>query len=204
MNRQEKAILLRMIKQLSGVVARKVTSALDLSEFQRDTKEAVLLVGNIVRGLIYPVDDDNVAFDMVSLERVASRSTQLFRVEEYESKLPDRKERDEQLCFHYPDLTKGYREQKQWVEFCEYCGIRAATDGHHCLIHRMKKFKELGLPQNIMWVCNQCHLHNGELNSWEFRVRFWDTQCDRYGKETMVEWLNTLPLKIKPKFEVTK
>jgi hypothetical protein len=64
----------------------------------------------------------------------------------------------------------------------------------------MKGHPELNAPENICPVCHVCH-ESGEVNGWEARVFWWREQCYNYGHAHMVEWLNNLPLKIKPKFE---
>jgi hypothetical protein len=82
---------------------------------------------------------------------------------------------------------------------CENCHIRLATDQHHCLIHRDIRFKELDVKENLMLVCHLCHM-TGEVDSKIVRDRFWVTQCRRYGEAHMLQWLDSLPLKIKPRF----
>ena len=79
---------------------------------------------------------------------------------------------------------------------CERCKTNPAIDAHHSCINRMKNIKELDDERNILLVCRTCH-----KPSWEFRVFAWETNCIRYGKQSMLEWLLSVPLKIKPNFE---
>jgi hypothetical protein len=99
-----------------------------------------------------------------------------------------------------PDLTKSYLKQEPWVNLCEWCHKNVATDGHHMLIHRMAGVKQLDLPENICWLCHDCHMNDGRVNSYEMRVDFWETQCNRLGKNIMEKWLADLPIKSKPKY----
>lgn len=82
---------------------------------------------------------------------------------------------------------------------CRWCNIRPAVELHHCLIHRMKKYPQLDCVENYMPVCRECHAA-GKVNGWEARVRWWNTQCVTLGKYHMMAWLESLPLKVKPKF----
>lgn len=81
---------------------------------------------------------------------------------------------------------------------CECCGFRPATEAHHCLIHRARGIESLDDERNIELVCSVCH---PLCNAFAHRDAFWQIQVKRYGKESMEEWLDSLPLKVKPKFD---
>jgi hypothetical protein len=103
--------------------------------------------------------------------------------------------------WHRPDTSKSYLKQLPWVVTCERCHVFYAVEGHHCLIHRRNGVSELDLPYNICWLCHECHSGDGVVNSFEFRLWFWKLQVQRYGYREMKNWLDNLPLKIKPNFD---
>lgn len=78
--------------------------------------------------------------------------------------------------------------------------MHPATERHHCLFHRMKSKPELDDPRNIMNVCHKCHA-SGEVNSFEARRIFWQRQCAKYGEGNMRQWVDSLPLKVKERFD---
>lgn len=82
---------------------------------------------------------------------------------------------------------------------CELCNIRPAAHRHHCLYHRKKGHPELDEEYNIMIVCVKCHLYDGTPNGYNARIKFWDTQCKRYGKDAMLDWHSRVRLKVKEK-----
>ena len=82
---------------------------------------------------------------------------------------------------------------------CEHCYARQATDLHHCLIRRDKRFPQLNTEENYMIVCHECHM-SGIVDAKVVRDKFWKTQCRRYGAEHMQDWLDNLPMKVKPIF----
>jgi deoxyxylulose-5-phosphate synthase len=81
---------------------------------------------------------------------------------------------------------------------CEICGVRSATQLHHCLVHDMKKYhKELTVEENLMPVCESCHTSGEQTaNRLEVRMKFALRQIDVYGLD-VVKWYNGLPLKSK-------
>lgn len=81
--------------------------------------------------------------------------------------------------------------------YCEHCFGRLATDLHHCLFNRDKRFPELDCAENYMIVCHECHM-SGEVDATAIRQKFWQTQYKRYGYDHMKAWANGLPFKIKP------
>lgn len=78
---------------------------------------------------------------------------------------------------------------------CE-CGCgKLAQDAHHCLISRRKRFPELDCPENIALVNHDEHLLR-KFDNLKWRQYFWERQCERYGKEHMMEWVSSLPAKL--------
>lgn len=82
---------------------------------------------------------------------------------------------------------------------CEVDGcLRLATEAHHCLFGRRKgkrhPVSEFDMDENLQLVCEECHA--AKAKSHENKVSFWERQCERYGKEHMLEWLENLPPKI--------
>jgi hypothetical protein len=94
-------------------------------------------------------------------------------------------------------INTYYKDFNARGSLCEICGERPWTDPHHCLIHGMKKYPQLDVPENIQLVCRSCH-NDGPANSNDNRVLFWNMQCQRYGRRHMRDWIEYLPLKIKP------
>lgn len=82
--------------------------------------------------------------------------------------------------------------------YCEVDGCnRLGQEAHHCLYRRDKNVKDvLEQKYNLQLVCHECHA-NGDADSFENRLSFWNKQCQRYGKETMLNWHNNVPYKIK-------
>src|SRR5688572_4957770 len=86
--------------------------------------------------------------------------------------------------------TRGYR--------CE-CGCgKVAHDAHHSLIHRMKRYPELDCEENINLVNHDEHIFR-KFDNKEWRKYFWQVQVDRYGYDHMINWVNNLPIKIRPR-----
>ena len=87
-------------------------------------------------------------------------------------------------------------ERRGW--YCEYCHLRRATQKHHALFGRMKRYPELDAEENMMIVCPDCHTGKELLDTQEVREWFWKIQCERYGLDHMLAWIKSLPLKVKP------
>lgn len=88
------------------------------------------------------------------------------------------------------------RIRKSYV--CEWCRLRRGVERHHCLIHDTKRFHDvLTVEENLMLACPVCHTQEGILNSQHVRAWFWSAQCKRYGESHMLEWLESLPDKLK-------
>ena len=84
--------------------------------------------------------------------------------------------------------------------YCEVEGCnRLGEEAHHCLYRRDKHVKKvLEEKYNFQLVCHECHA-NGAADSYENRVYFWNKQCERYGKDVMLDWHSRVPYKIKEK-----
>ena len=71
-----------------------------------------------------------------------------------------------------------------------------ATQLHHCIIWRMKKFKKwIDVEENGLECCNECHKY---AQSYKVALIAWDINLARYGTERMQAFVNSLPLKIIP------
>lgn len=79
---------------------------------------------------------------------------------------------------------------------CEICRKRAATDLHHCLLRRDKRKPELNNEINYQCLCHICHMQ-GLGDTLENRRIFFTRQVERYGYLTVMDWLDSLPLKLK-------
>lgn len=86
---------------------------------------------------------------------------------------------------------------KERGALCARCRLRPATDLHHALIGRMKGHPELDVKENAELICKKCHQSPG---GYKAREQFWAKQCSRYGEKHMREWLDSLDLKVKPRF----
>ena len=89
-------------------------------------------------------------------------------------------------------------ERRQYT--CEVFGCQnPAEECHHVFYGRRKGVKELDVPENFQLVCEDCHKYSGRAKSFENRMHFWQVQCERYGHERMVEWHQSIKLKVKEK-----
>ena len=86
---------------------------------------------------------------------------------------------------------------------CEICGVRAATQLHHCLVHDMKKYHDiLTVEENLMPICDECHTSGSQrANGIEVRIQFAYRQIRIYGLD-VARWYNSLPLKCKERWLV--
>ena len=76
-----------------------------------------------------------------------------------------------------------------------------AEEAHHCLFGKRKGICELNLYENLQLVCRLDHHITGKAKTWENRVLFWKWACSWYGERHMLEWLDSVPLKIKPRYK---
>jgi len=97
---------------------------------------------------------------------------------------------------HGKMITVMELREKRKTHICEWCHLRECTQRHHALIRRDKRFPELDDEKNLILVCPHCHM-SGEVDSKEARKIFWTRLCERYTEFAMLDWLESLPLKIK-------
>ena len=103
-----------------------------------------------------------------------------------------------------PFADIGIEAFLEWNKSCAVRGRKClgrASQRHHGLIATMKRHKFLNVYINYQPVCENCHTGTGEADYSENRVRFYQQQCDKFGKSVVDGWIDGLPLKIKPKFE---
>jgi tRNA U54 and U55 pseudouridine synthase Pus10 len=82
---------------------------------------------------------------------------------------------------------------------CRMCMIRPAVHLHHGVINKAKVrnrslHKYLDVRENAIEICEQCHKY---ADSFHQRVKAYRINADRYGKEHMKAWYDSLPLKVK-------
>lgn len=83
---------------------------------------------------------------------------------------------------------------------CEVFGCEnPAEEAHHIFYGRRKGVKALDVDENFQLCCISCHKHTGKAKSFENKMHFWQVQCERYGHERMVEWHQSIKLKVKEK-----
>lgn len=87
------------------------------------------------------------------------------------------------------------------IVVCQVCGIRQAEEAHHCLYGRRKGVKELNDDRNLQLVCRECHKFSGKAKSFENKINFWRWACRYYGEDSMLEWHNSLPIKVKENYQ---
>ena len=80
-----------------------------------------------------------------------------------------------------------------WMCACG-CGQRG-HDLHHALISRLRRFPELDTVENLVLVNHAEHISR-KFDNVEWRKKFWQLQCKRYGLEHMEEWIENLPAKL--------
>ena len=89
--------------------------------------------------------------------------------------------------------------------FCE-CGCgQQGHDLHHGLIHNIKKGGKTKYPilnneRNLFIVNHWQHIARMFDND-TWRVYFWNRNVERYGLDSMLEWRDNLPEKIKPRMD---
>ncbi len=99
-------------------------------------------------------------------------------------------------------MTETFADMKERIlrkrPICEICGLRRATQLHHCLVHDMKKYHDiLTVEENLMPVCDRCHTSTEQTaNRLEVRIKFALRQIKVYNLD-VVKWYQGLPLKVK-------
>jgi len=58
-------------------------------------------------------------------------------------------------------ISRGYSWKGDYIPLCEYCEERGAVDVDHIFWRREWKLLE---PENLMFVCRQCHLAKGDYD----------------------------------------
>ncbi len=91
---------------------------------------------------------------------------------------------------------RGYR--------CEVCDSTDNLQLNHFLFGRRvikgKRMKELDDERNFRVECARCHMEKRRATH-EDKVDFWRLQCQRYGRENMIQWLQSIPIKAREKYE---
>jgi hypothetical protein len=95
-----------------------------------------------------------------------------------------------------PSLMKDKYEYN--YQPCNICG-KPATDRHHCLIGRSKRYPILNHPFNLEPLCRSCH-SMGLVNSYDHRKQFFEQRVREFGSEFR-DWWESLPVKVKPRYE---
>lgn len=99
-------------------------------------------------------------------------------------------------------MTESFQEMKERIlkkrPICELCGLRRATQLHHCLVHDMKQYHALlTVEENLLPCCDRCHTSMEQTaNRLDVRVKFAHRQIDVYGLD-VIKWYTGLPLKFK-------
>jgi len=103
--------------------------------------------------------------------------------------------------FGQPTPTARRLMKERGISQCEVQGCNnPAEEAHHCLYGKKggkHPVPELNMDENLQLVCRICHKHSGRARSHENKVYFWNVQCDRYGREHMIKWHDSLSLKVK-------
>ena len=107
--------------------------------------------------------------------------------------------------YFLPDGTEISHADFLHGQVCYGCGIAKDLTVHHCLFDDVKKhgrkIRQLQDVRNLMPLCSDCHLkrlHKG----YKVRVKYWHEQCERYGRDKMVEWVKTVDLLTREKYEL--
>jgi hypothetical protein len=79
---------------------------------------------------------------------------------------------------------------------CGECGETESLDAHHCLIGRMKGHPELDVPENLVLVSHFEHVSLRKFNNLEWRKKFYLKNLERYGEKRMMDWIESLPVKM--------
>ena len=92
-----------------------------------------------------------------------------------------------------PTFDELVRKRRQFL--CECGCMQLATDRHHGLLPNLKRFPMLDCEENIVLV-NHWEHDTRRFDNAEWRQKFWDIQCERYGRKHMIDWWNSLPAKL--------
>ena len=89
---------------------------------------------------------------------------------------------------------------------CYACGTPKDLTVHHCLFDdiskRGRKIKELQDVRNLMVLCRRCHVDKRLFKGYPVREAYWWKQCERYGQDKMIEWVISVPLLTRERYEL--
>lgn len=78
---------------------------------------------------------------------------------------------------------------------CE-CGCgKQAHDAHHCFIPNLARL-DTNDERNIMLVNHDEHISR-KFDNRRWKLYFWNIQVERYGKDVMQEWVDSIPAKFR-------
>jgi len=108
--------------------------------------------------------------------------------------------------YYLPDGTQIERAAFLLNQVCYGCGTHKDLTVHHCLFDdvkkRGKKIRQLQDVRNLMILCRHCHIDLRLYKGYGVRVKYWHAQCKRYGRDKMVEWVKTVDLITREKYEL--
>lgn len=84
-----------------------------------------------------------------------------------------------------------------------YCRCGCGKDGsdlHHAFIGRKKGCPVLDDDRNLVLVNHNEHIAR-KFDTRDYRIRFWKMQCAFYGQPAMMEWVNSLPEKMRDRID---
>jgi len=82
-------------------------------------------------------------------------------------------------------------EYRDWT--CEICGMERGVQRHHALFRRDIRFPQLDCALNYQLVGVICHM-SGCADTRANRLEFYEKQCERYGKDVVDGWIDSLPM----------
>ena len=86
--------------------------------------------------------------------------------------------------------AQDFAELRKWR--CEVKGpkcVGLGTQRHHGLIRRSIRKPERDALINYQLVCYVCHTQTGYADSKENHDKFYEKQCERYGKDFIDRWI---------------
>ena len=86
-------------------------------------------------------------------------------------------------------IAKYHALMHQNRRTCEICGFSAATDAHHAIVKRDKRFKVVDNICNLQMVCHECHME-GKADAEENKERAVRLSIRYNGIEAVLAWLN--------------
>ena len=108
--------------------------------------------------------------------------------------------------YYLPDGSEISHNDFIRNKVCYGCGASKDLTVHHCLFDDVKKrgrkIKELQSVFNLMALCRHCHVELRLFKGYGDRETYWWKQCERYGRDKMIEWVISVPLIEKEKYEL--